>query len=139
MNIYPPFMPKETNLKGNEYAFFIFDVRDMYKDALEKDSLHRYALIGLYYYRYIDEYNQIIDGIFERNMWHFPVINHCNKCGQPIIFSVKVPPIKRAATHSYNLYRIFCIVDAVQGVCRKCHTKHLPQEVMYCMTMEKED
>lgn len=68
----------------------------------------------------------------------------CKECGQPIIFSVIVPPIKRVASQSYNLYRIFCIVDAVQGVCRKCHTKHLPlldrlrfEEVkMGCITIQ---
>ena len=66
----------------------------------------------------------------------------CKECGQPIIFSVRVPPIKRASSHSYELYRIFCIVDAVQGVCRKCHTKHLPlldrlryEEVMFNETL----
>lgn len=62
----------------------------------------------------------------------------CKECGQPIIFSVRVPPMKRGADLSYNLYRMRCSVDAMQGVCRKCHTNHLPpldrlryEEVMF--------
>ena len=71
MDLYPPFIPKETNLKDNEYAYIINDVRDMYIEALEREQLHRYNLIGLYYYFYIDEYYQIIDEIFVKYGWDF--------------------------------------------------------------------
>lgn len=71
MSLYPPFMPKETNLKDNEYAYIVNDVRDMVIEALEKEQLHRYTLIGLYYCFYVDEYFKIIDKIFNKHVWKF--------------------------------------------------------------------
>ena len=71
MALYPPFTPKETNLKDNEYAYIVNDVRDMYIEALEREQFHRYTLIGLYYYFYVDEYFKIIDEIFNKHVWNF--------------------------------------------------------------------
>ena len=71
MTLYPPFIPKETNLKDNEYAYIVNDVRDMYIEALEREQLHRYTLIGLYYYFYVDEYFKIIEEIFNKHVWKF--------------------------------------------------------------------
>lgn len=73
MTFYPPFTPKETNLSDNAYAYIVNDVRDMYIEALEKEQLHRYALIGLYYYFYVDEYYQIMDDMFIKHGWSFLV------------------------------------------------------------------
>jgi hypothetical protein len=64
-------MPKETNLKDNEYAYIVNDVRDMYIEALEREQLHRYYLIGLNYYFYVDEYFKIIDETFNKHVWKF--------------------------------------------------------------------
>jgi len=43
----------------------------MYIEALEKEQVHRYSLIGLYYYFYVDEYFKIIDEIFNKHVWKF--------------------------------------------------------------------
>lgn len=118
MDLYPPFIPKEANLTDNEYAYIINDVRDMYIDALEKEQLHRYTLIGLYYYRYVDEYNRVIDGIFERNMWRFPVIKHCNICNTIIIPRDCRP--KRAASQWESLLNC----NELYGRCPRCHRRH---------------
>ena len=48
----------------------------------------------------------------------------CRECDSPIIFPVVIPPIKRASTHSYEWYRVQCIID--KDLCRKCHQQHLP-------------
>ena len=59
----------------------------------------------------------------------------CRQCNEQIIFPVVIPPAKRAATYSYNTWRIQCIFD--KDLCRKCHQRNLtildrlrPQEMI---------
>lgn len=114
-------MPKEINLKDNAYAYIVNDVRDTYIEVLEKEQLRRYTLIGLYYYSYVDEYNKIIDGVFERNMWRFPVINHCSICNTIIIPRSHSP--KRAARQWESLLNC----NELYGRCPRCHRRHITE------------
>ena len=59
----------------------------------------------------------------------------CRQCNEQIIFPVTIPPVKRAAPHTYNTWRIQCIFD--KDLCRKCHQRNLtildrlrPQELI---------
>ena len=89
MGLYPPFTPKEVKMDENEYYYIVNDFRDRYIDALEKEQLHRYNLIGLYYYQYEDEYNEIMNKIFEKHMRaDFGVLDRfltCKTCKKPIL------------------------------------------------------
>ena len=71
MGLYPPIIPKEIKLDEYEYAYIVNDFRDRYIEALEREQLRRYSLIGLYYYFYVDEYFKIIDEIFNKHVWKF--------------------------------------------------------------------
>ena len=74
MGLYPPFTPsynsRDWSLDEWEIAIEE-DVKKRFIDALEREQLRRYNLIGLYYYQYEDEYNEIINKIFEKHMWRF--------------------------------------------------------------------
>ena len=122
MSLYPPFVPKEVKLDENEYAYIVNDVRDMYIDALEREQVHRYNLICLYYYQYEDEYNEIINKIFENHMWaNFGVVDKfltCKMCKKPILIKETIPPARRAATTYYNHTRALTMVGI--GLCPHC-------------------
>ena len=74
MGLYLPFIPsynpRDWSLDEWEIAIEE-DVKKQFIDALEKEQLHRYTLIGLYYYQYEDEYNQIINNLFIKYGWGF--------------------------------------------------------------------
>ena len=52
-------------------------------------------------------------------------LSRCKQCNQPIIFPIVIPPVKRAATYTYNTWRIQCIFD--KDLCRKCHQRNSSQ------------
>lgn len=54
----------------------------------------------------------------------------CRKCNAPIIIQpVAVPPVRRAATTSYNIFRINVALST--GLCAKCQKDFLEEQSLY--------